>query len=174
MKFKLDLYGIMLYLNITDYKKTTAANMYDEWGGTELYICNEENVILSVPDGGVFASYEIDYIKKSLKSLLDGNIKKITELEFIEPGIQIILHPGRDKDFDGEYNDKIKENEIIDIGVEVKIYFWYGSPTENYISVLLEREKIEKLYNYMRSVTFEASKDDFEIQKLIEEGTIYS
>ena len=30
------------------------------------------------------------------------------------------------------------------------------------------------LYNYMRSVTFEASKDDFEIQKLIEEGTIYS
>lgn len=55
MKFKLDLYGIMLYLNITDYKKTTAANMYDEWCGTELYICNEENVILSVPDGGVFA-----------------------------------------------------------------------------------------------------------------------
>ena len=84
------------------------------------------------------------------------------------------MHPGRDKDFDGEYNDKIKENEIIDIGVEVKIYFWYGSPTENYISVLLEREKIEKLYNYMRLVTFEASKDDFEIQKLIEEGTIYS
>ena len=31
MKFKLNLYGIMLYLNITDYKKTTAANMYDEW-----------------------------------------------------------------------------------------------------------------------------------------------
>ena len=47
MKFKLDLYGIMLYLNITDYKKTTAANMYDEWCGTELYICNEENVILN-------------------------------------------------------------------------------------------------------------------------------
>ena len=36
MKFKLDVYGIMLYLNITDYKKTTDANMYDEWCGTEL------------------------------------------------------------------------------------------------------------------------------------------
>lgn len=174
MKFKLDVYGIMLYLNITDYKKTTEANMYDEWCGTELYLFDGKNIILSVPDGGMFASYEIDYIKKSLKSLIDGNIKKITELEFIEPGIQLILRPGRDKDFDDEYHDDIKENEITDIGVELKIYFWYGSPTENYISVWLEREKIEKLYNYLRLVTFEVSKNDFEIQKLIKEGTIYS
>ena len=89
MKFKLDLYGIMLYLNITDYKKTTAANMYDEWCGTELYICNEGNVILSVPDGGVFASYEIDYIKKSLQNLNLLNL--VSRLYCIPEEIKILM-----------------------------------------------------------------------------------
>ena len=96
-------------------------------------------------------SWEIDQLHSSLRSLLDGTLKKPEQIICIEPDFEFRLYPA-DEHRTREYGAESLVREIEDIYVDWRVYFWDSGLSDNYISLKLYRDDIKALYEYLESV----------------------
>lgn len=67
----------------------------------------------------------------------------------------------------------IPENDIDDIRMELKSYFWNGYLTNNYLSLSFDRDNILYFRNYLLYVMKELSEDDPIIQDMLKKDVLY-
>lgn len=104
-------------------------------------------------------SAEVDNIKESLKKLLNNDMPKIEKLEFIEPDLNIVLYPEIDKRRNGKYLYIDEDEKIKDIYLKLHINLTGPYNEQKYI-LILYREDIQKLYNYLNSKEIEYYIDE--------------
>lgn len=110
---------------------------------------------------------------QALDDLLTDRLSEVKTIECIEPDFNFILHPKRDLRNDPKYTYIKKGYEIADIYLEMKIFFWNGGLTDNYLSLTFDRNDIQYLKNYLLWVTGERHKNDSEIVDMISKGILF-
>lgn len=154
MEFKLNAEGIKITLKIDGYKKVKNNDnpifclcSYSFESDNWLNYHKENDEIL--------ACEEIDFLIEELNNLLNDKIIDDKEIEFWEPDFTFKLIGKKDLRKDKNYTYIAKGFEIEDICLYWNVHFWdkaEGSLSENYLSICLYREDIEKLLAYLQSV----------------------
>ena len=63
-------------------------------------------------------------------------------------------------------------HENVDIDAELKVSFWNGYLTANYLSLCLAREDILDFITYLKVITNQISETDEHVQVLLKKGTL--
>lgn len=171
MWLKLNLDGIKLYFNIKGYRQSTDANWTDEWCGVELSV-QSENWLNYSQSGELLLACEVEEILSLLEDLIEDRISEPREIEFIEPDFKFILNPKKDLSQDPRYTYIKPGCEIVDIDAELKVCFWNGGLTANYMSLCMDREDILAFIIYLKIITKQISKANEFVQELLKKGTL--
>lgn len=156
---EMDISGVNVKLQIKGYVKPTQENWCDNWPLCSYrfssnmfdFHCNDEAVLLAA---------EVNQLCSSLTDLLENKVSDIYELDFVEPNFAFRYFPKKDLRTDPRFVYVAPGHEIEDIYLEWKIFLWdTGCPTEHYVAVILYREEIQALRDYLLSV-MELSKTE--------------
>lgn len=173
MWLKLNLDGIILSLRIRRYKKTDRNNWDTVWCRTDFSFISEPWLNYAKEDSEIFLASEVDGLAGELEKLLNDWISEPTEFTCIEPDFVFELKPKEDLRRNPNYEYIRPGSEIMDIGLQWKLFFWNGCLTENNLSVALDRTEIECLLTYLKIVTGQLSEKDAQVQALIAKGILY-
>ncbi len=150
MSVCLDLDGIELHFQIDEYKPSENEMWDQEWCNCELRLISGDWLNLK-RSGELFLNSEVEGMLQHMIELLrDKEMGKPREVEFIEPDFRMVLHPI--KDLRKEYAYCKPGYEFQDVFIEWKTYIWNGGLTDNYMTVVLYREDIQKMIQYLSSV----------------------
>ena len=172
MWLKLDLSGIRLSMQIRNYRKVSADDWHSTWCKTDFSFVSDEWLNYSKDNDEVFLACEIEDLAKALDDLLNDRLNALTEFSCIEPDFNFVLNPKKDLRLDPKVLYVKPGCEIVDIGMEWKISFWYDGLTDNYLSVALDRTDIECFLLYLRLVMGEVQESSPEIKALMGKGII--
>lgn len=172
MWLKLDLSGTTFEFRVLNYNPTHTDNWYDQWCQINLACHRESWLNFSLYDENLL-SCEIDEILKSIDDLLNDRLNEPTELTFIEPDFTFIFNPKKDLTKDPRYTFVRPGYEIEDIDTELKISFWNGGLTANYLSLRFYRKDLLDLRNYLLLATRKITETDKSIQEMIKSGKYY-
>lgn len=152
MWLELDLCGIKVKLRIKGYKPTGKEDWDSEWCNCDFLFASGEWLNYHREDDEVLLSCEVEELEESLTKLLNNELNEVKEIMCMEPDFNFILHPQKDLRTDPKYTYVQKGYEIQDIYVEWKVFFWNEGLTDNHLTVVLGREDIMQLRDYL-SVT---------------------
>ena len=169
MQLKLNLEGIDLIIGISNYVHSTT---WDDDLWTDDYVSISGQYINYEINGESLECFEVERLKNDLKTLLDGKKPENTEIEFIEPDLEINFYPSHTLRVGEDGYDYIAPgHEFVDCSVELVInLFLKGALSGHSIRLSLDRGDIEKIYNYLRLVTKEIDKNNPIIVEYIEKG----
>ena len=171
MWLKLNLDGIKLYFNIKGYRKSSNSNWDDEWCGVELNVLSE-NWLNYSQSGELLLACEVEEILLLFEDLVEDRILEPREIEFIEPDFKFVLNPKKNLMQDSRYIYVRPGHENVDIDAELKVSFWNGYLTANYLSLCLNREDILDFITYLKVITNQISKTDEHVQVLLKKGSL--
>ena len=169
MQILLDLDGINLILGISNYVySTTWAD--DLW--TKNYVGISSQYINYEINGEIFECFEVTQLKEDLKRLLEGNEPESREISFIEPDLEFKLYPSHTiKSGEDGYVYVAPDAEFVDCYAELIVnLFINGAESGHEINLYVDRENIEKMYNYLRLVTKEIDESNPIIVEYIKTG----
>ena len=113
-------------------------------------------------------SDEVDDLQSALSRFLNDEFMNAAVLGFAEPDIEFILYPKRDvRDDPNLLYISPEADPIQDIIMDLRVSFWNGGLTANYLSLCMDREDIEMLHKYLMLVTEKIDVDSEDIQKMI-------
>ena len=173
MWFKLDLDGIVLQLRITGYKEPTVERWDCEWCRVDLTLQSGDWLDYHVGPTELLVAAEVKDLRDCIDALLTDRIEKPKELGFIEPDLEFQFTPKQDARENPRVLYVRPGSEIVDIGMEMVVYFWNDGLTDNRLIVSFIREDLEKLLCYLQYVTGSISKDSTEVANLLAEGYMY-
>ena len=137
---KFDLDGMIFKLKVYGFEA------YNDWVKTSWRIKFEDIFLYERDNEEVFLKDCIDYLISNLKNHLDNKIRKVKTITFFEPDFEFVFRP-QEKQNDGLTNEELED--IIDIRMEMNVYFWHRGATLNHISTSFERKEIQKFYDYL-------------------------
>lgn len=150
MSICLDLDGIEFKFQIDEYKQDSNDIREAEWCKCDLQLTSESGLNLN-RSGGLLQCCEVDEIQHEMNELLrNDETGEPRELEFTEPDFRMVVHPR--KDLRKEYEYCVEGYEFQDIFIEWKMYFWNYGLTDNYIAVVLRRDDIQKMVEYISNI----------------------
>ncbi len=151
MSVCLDLAGIEFQFEIDGYKKSTPEMWDEEWCRCELQLTSADWLHLN-RSGELFLDSEIEGMLRLMRELLcNQEVGEEREIEFMEPDFRMVLHPIKELRKECAYC--APGCGFQDVFIEWKTYMWDGGLTENYLTVVLYREDIEKMVEYLSKVT---------------------
>ena len=171
MWLKLDLDGIKLWFKVKGYKKSTDSNWDDEWCTVELNV-QSENWLNYAQSGELLLACEVEEILSLFEDLTEDKIQESREVEFVEPDFGFVLNPKKDLRDDPRYTYVKPGCEIVDIDAELRVSFWNGGLTANYLSLNMDREDIIAFITYLRVITKRINKADDTVQLLLQNGVL--
>lgn len=173
MWLKIDLNGIVLHLQIKDYKPSKHEIWDEQWCRTDYSFASEPWLNYQKTSDEVFLSCEVEQLAGSIQKLLHDELVEITEIECVEPDFRFVLHPKRDLRNDPKYTYIAPGYEIEDIYMEWTVAFWNDGLTDNFLSVTLYRCDLEYLLIYLNLITGSLKRQNTIIADLIDKGIIY-
>ncbi len=175
MRLKMDLDGIAVELQIQQYTKRNArtGDECDYWCKVSFSFFSEPWLNYKKENEEVFLSGEVDDLAQALDDLLNDRLSNPAEVEHIEPDFCFEFMPKEDL----RNNPRIlyiqPGQEIADISMEWKVYFWHDGLTANYLTVAMDREDIINLRNYLFYIVGKYDETTPEIVKMKENGILY-
>lgn len=154
MWLTLDLNGILLNLKITGFTNCKHTSTGDNWCEFELSL-NADNLIDYYNQGCLALPDELESLISAINALIKGKIQLSKRIEFIEPDLSFVLVPS---------------DETYDIRLEMRVMFWNGRPSDNYLSVSFYRDNIKAFLTYLELVSKRLKTDDKTVQKYISEN----
>ncbi len=126
-------------------------DIYDQWCQCDFYFKHSSGMEYKHFDDSTLISAEIDQMEQLFTELLEGEITEVKELPFVEPDFIFYLIPDESV---RQQNDTFTYNlhSYKDISMEWRIYFWDGGLTDNYMTLILDRDDITALRDYLREV----------------------
>lgn len=169
MWLKIDLDGINFQLEITNYTQLEDRSDYpEEWCNVSMKYQSGEWLDYVVDRQQLLLSDEVDDLQSALSRFLNDEFMNAEVLGFAEPDIEFILYPKRDVRADPNLLYISPDADpILDILMDLRVSFWNGGLTANYLSLCMDREDIEMLHKYLMLVTEKMDVDSKDIQKMI-------
>ena len=152
MGIQIDANGIMIDFAASGYRKSNKDNWDDVWCKCDFSFRSDNWLNYKSVSNEVLLSCEIDELERSLTQLLDGEITEKKMIEPIEPDFKFILHPEEDLRNNPNYTYVRPGYEILDIYLEWRVYFWNEGLTDNYLTVVFDRNDITMFRDYLRTV----------------------
>lgn len=173
MFLNLDLCGIQFELQIRNYKSFSNDEYEDNWCKVDLLIHSLPSINISINNDELLLSAEIDSLIGSLYSIINNEINEtIEEISFVEPEIKFKLNPQIDLTRNSNYVYIKPGYEILDISMDLLVYFYLDGLTDNYISLRFYREDIEYLYLYLQLITNKIDKTNIKIIEMLKNGLL--
>lgn len=152
MWFEIDANGINTKLRINGYKPASTDNWDTKWCKCDFQFSSGDWLNYHGENDEILLSTEVEELEKALTELLDNNLSETKEIKCIEPDFVFTLHPQTDLRNDPNYIYIRPGCEIQDIYLEWRIYFWNNGLTDNYLTITLCRNEIERLRDYLAQV----------------------
>lgn len=152
MWFEINARGIKIKLQINGYKPTNRDNWDSEWCKCDFGFASGDWLNYHGKNDEVLLSSEVEELAEAFTELLDNKLLKVKEIICMEPDFVFKLYPQTDLTDNPKYTYIQPDYEIQDIYLEWKIYFWHEGLTDNYLTVTLYREEIERLRDYLTLV----------------------
>lgn len=152
MALNLDLSGIQLEFAIHNYKPSVGKeDLFTNWCNVDFHI-RSGNWLNYKIDGELLKTDEVDGILSKIDCLLSGGVGEPSVWKCIEPDFNFTFHPKKDLTKDPKYIYVQPGCEIEDIKLEWDVYFWNGGLTDNRLTLVLYRDDIIALQQYLMSV----------------------
>lgn len=152
MWLELDVCGIKVKLRINGYKPTNKDNWDSEWCKCDFLFASGDWLNYHREEDEVFLSSEVEELEEYLTKLLNNELTEVKEFPCMEPDFIFKLYPQTDRRNDLKYTYVQPGYEIQDIYLEWEIYFWNEGLTDNHLMVVLGREEIALLRDYLSVV----------------------
>lgn len=152
MGIQIDANGIIIDFAVSGYRKSNKDNWDDLWCKCDFSFRSDNWLNYKSVSNEVLLSCEIDELERSFTQLLDGEITEKKMIEPIEPDFKFILHPEEDLRNNPNYTYVRPGYEILDIYLEWRVYFWNEGLTDNYLTVVFDRNDITMFRDYLRTV----------------------
>ena len=171
MWLQLDLDGIKLHFRIAKYRKSIPESWDEQWCNIDLTLHRNNQLNYKI-SSEILLACEVEEIRNKIFDLLEDKIQAEEEMEFIEPDLTFVLYPKKDLHEDIKYTYVAPGHEVLDIDANLRVHLWNDGLTANYLSLCFGRDDLEKLLTYLQLVTNEISKDDKNVQELVESDII--
>ena len=129
MWFEIDASGI----KVNGYKPKDRDNRDREWCKCDFLFSSGDWLNYHRENDEVLLCSEVEVLEDALTELLGNKLSEAEEIICIEPDFVFKLDPQN-------------------INVEWKIYFWHGGLTDNYLTITLGREDVERFRDYLMVV----------------------
>ena len=148
---EMNLDGITVKLEIRGYTKHDREEE-PRWCRADFSFISEPWLRYKRQDDEVLTNEEVEVLAECLERLLNGRMAEPTELECIEPDFLFLFEPKVDVQKNPRVLYVKPGNELEDILMRWRVYFWHDGLTDNHLSVTLNRADMEKLYAYLQTV----------------------
>ena len=152
MGLELEVDGIKVKFEIRGYLLTNRSNWEREWCQIDYSFSFGESLNYHKENYESLLSCEIDYLVEQLANLLNNKLTEEIEISFLEPDLEFVLFPS----FDIRNNPNViyvqPGFEMSDITLEWRIYFNAQGATSNFLTITLDRNEINCLLEYLKSV----------------------
>ncbi len=172
MWLNLNLSGIEMNIRIKGYAPSDKDKWDYQWCDVDFSFVSGSWLKYQRDNDEVLLSCEVEELAKSLDDLLADRLSEVKTIECIEPDFNFVLHPKRDLRDDPKYTYVAKGHEIVDIFMEMKIFFWDEGLTDNHLSIAFDRLDIQYLRNYLFLVMGKLGKADKEVNDMIEKDIL--
>ncbi len=152
MWLELDVCGINVKLRINGYKPTNKDNWDSEWCKCDFLFASGDWLNYHREEDEVFLSAEVEELEAYLTKLINNELTEVKEFPCMEPDFIFKLYPQMDRRNDPKYTYVQPGYEIQDIYLEWEIYFWNEGLTDNHLTIVLGKEEIVKLRDYLLAV----------------------
>ena len=150
MWFDIDVDGVRIQMQVKGYEKSNKQNWDDLWCTCDFAFSSGSWLNYHKESDETLLSCEIEQLAKALSELLDNKLTDIKEIECLEPDFRFKLYPQIDLKGRQGYSPDF---DIQDVYLEWRVYFWCeGGITDNHLTVILDRDEIEKLKDYLLNV----------------------
>lgn len=172
MWFKLNLDGIAMNLRIKGYESSDQGIWESQWCDVDFSFIGESWLNYQQKNDEVFLACEVEELAQALDDLLADKLSEEKTIACIEPDFNFILYPKQDLRADPNNIYIPKGCEIIDICMDMKIYFWHNGLTSNYLSITFDRTDIQYFRNYLFYIIGKLKDDDKPILDMIDKGIL--
>lgn len=172
MRLRLDLEGIIMELEIRNYKREPCDDGYSAWCNTDYSFRSEPWLNYCKTGDEIFLSSEIANFMIELDALLSDRLEEPEEFTFAEPDFSFYLKPKKILQGGSSAIYAPQGDKEIDIDMELRISFWNDGLTANYLSVTFDREDIECFFIYLKLVTGEITTDHPRVIHLMKKGIL--
>lgn len=152
MWLEIDANGIEVKLRINGYRPSSKDNWDTNWCRVDVLLSSGDWLNYHKENDEVLLSCEVEELEESLTKLINNELSAVKEMECIEPDFVFLLYPQTDKRNDPKYTYVQSGYEMEDIYLEWKIFFWNQGPTDNSLTIILDRDEIVSLRDYLLSV----------------------
>lgn len=175
MWLKLDLDGINFQLEIANYTQGDFRGDYpDDWCVVSMKYQSGEWLNYIVDRQELLLSEEVDELQSALLRFLNDEFTRVRVIGFAEPDIEMVLFPKSDVRDDPDLLYISPEADPIqDILMDLRVSFWNGGLTANYLSICFDRKDVEYLQKYLMLITEKIDESSEDIQKMISKGYLY-
>ena len=148
MCLKLDACGIDINLKIKGYTTSTKDNWDYQWCRCDFSFSSGDWLNYQREDNEVLLCCEVEELETYFTKLLNDELSAVKKITCLEPDFVFVLHPQFNKRKNSQYADVNYEKEE-DIYVEWKVFFWSGGITDNHLTVILDRNDIMVMRDYL-------------------------
>ena len=157
MQLVLDLDGIKTKIKIDDYMPNFSLNINSEFDNCMTYVDLSSDYINYTFNGMFLKSFEVEYLKRELKNVLNDKTRVEKQIEFLNPTVMFELQPS------GDIITNIENGEYINCdcsGEFVISIIKDGRLSSNELRLFMVKDELKALYDYLRVVTHEITEDD--------------
>ena len=172
MWLKLNIEGMKIELQISNYQQSNKENWDDNWCNIDFSFVFQGCINYS-GTSSVMLSDEVEELEKTITGFIDGKFKERKTLQLIEPDFVFEFTPNNNRVHTEKTEYLTLENEMSSTMMEWKVYLWNGGLTDHYFSITYYKDDLLVLRDYLQLVIGKLDKNSLKIKEYIDAGIIY-